>query len=659
MKENAVVPVPSIAIGILAAAVIVLPPVVTARPAFAAESPPCPPADLRVGGVMQVVAHEDDDLLFMNPDISRSIRAGLPSVTVYLTAGEISGNGDTSEHRARNRQRGAQNAYAFMAGVADGDDATQDEWAGELSRIGERPVERYRLRERPGVHLLFVNLPDFALSDIDSGGEQRSVVPAAGLVTEPSTYVRADVVALLTAILDLYRPVLLRSQDPEPSWITDPMFGFTRPSDHPDHVIGARFAREAAAARQEPLYEVSYRDYDTSSLPVNLSDADAAGKSRIVDQYYRYDQAYKDSHKGDQWLPRQYYRWSRGTNWATRDATGRLEVFEVRGGGVWRYQQTGGGRWNGPTRLADPGGALVPGLAIGRDADGRLEIFAHRLADHHLVSLRQDAPGGSFGTAWADLGSPSLGSDLADQVGTPAVALGRDDRLRVFVRNADGGVSVLTQPTPGGSWSGDGWTALLGTDVQDGLSAVTVPGGSIELYASSKIEILRWRQDQVTGAFDLTPPIPTGVPASPPRAIVDPAGRVYVSYLDSETASVRLTHQIEPNGDTWLAEPVSFEATGGTGDPAMTVSSADRNARVVLLARNRDLGVSASVQRGGDSTFGPWDDLGGITLDQPAAATDADGHAMIFAIGRHGVSAGRIDVSGTTSSVSGWGRLAG
>src|SRR5229473_2796425 len=40
---------------------------------------------------MQILAHEDDDFLFMNPDIANEIAAGVSTVSVYLTAGQACG----------------------------------------------------------------------------------------------------------------------------------------------------------------------------------------------------------------------------------------------------------------------------------------------------------------------------------------------------------------------------------------------------------------------------------------------------------------------------------------------------------------------------------------------------------------------------------------
>lgn len=46
------------------------------------------------GSALQVVAHPDDDLFFMNPDVSRSIAAGIEVTTVYLTSGEADGRNE-------------------------------------------------------------------------------------------------------------------------------------------------------------------------------------------------------------------------------------------------------------------------------------------------------------------------------------------------------------------------------------------------------------------------------------------------------------------------------------------------------------------------------------------------------------------------------------
>ncbi|MFD0429110.1 PIG-L family deacetylase [Streptomyces zhihengii] len=42
--------------------------------------------------VMQIVAHPDDDLFFMNPDVAQTIEGGVPVTSVYVTDGDPSGS---------------------------------------------------------------------------------------------------------------------------------------------------------------------------------------------------------------------------------------------------------------------------------------------------------------------------------------------------------------------------------------------------------------------------------------------------------------------------------------------------------------------------------------------------------------------------------------
>src|SRR5262245_44904207 len=59
---------------------------------------------------VRFVAHQDDDLLFMNPDIAQGLAAGNRAVTVFVTAGT-----STDPVRMTMRELGILNAYTFMA----------------------------------------------------------------------------------------------------------------------------------------------------------------------------------------------------------------------------------------------------------------------------------------------------------------------------------------------------------------------------------------------------------------------------------------------------------------------------------------------------------------------------------------------------------------
>ena len=63
---------------------------------------------------LRIVAHQDDELLFMNPDLLESLHAGHCVRTVYLTAGDA-GKGVAY---ASTRDAGMRAVYAEMAGRA-------------------------------------------------------------------------------------------------------------------------------------------------------------------------------------------------------------------------------------------------------------------------------------------------------------------------------------------------------------------------------------------------------------------------------------------------------------------------------------------------------------------------------------------------------------
>lgn len=89
---------------------------------------PCIPSSAEQCNDMYFVVHEDDDLLFMNPDIQNSIRQGNNVTVVHITAGDLppsdfapggwyslDDDPDDFEQYWIDRERGILNAYAYMA----------------------------------------------------------------------------------------------------------------------------------------------------------------------------------------------------------------------------------------------------------------------------------------------------------------------------------------------------------------------------------------------------------------------------------------------------------------------------------------------------------------------------------------------------------------
>ncbi|MEV0623184.1 PIG-L family deacetylase [Nonomuraea sp. NPDC050404] len=601
----------------------------TAGAGFAAATTP----DARF---MQIVAHQDDDLLFMNPDIHDSIQTGSPSVTVFITAGQITGLGNSDAERARNRQRGIQDAYARMAGVPDLDPQDQEEWDYAVWTLSGRQVERFTLTAAPQVQLVFMNLRDGQLGWFVWGDNfvDHTIIPQGSQVTQSFSYDTQNGIDVLKGMMQHYQPTVLRAMDPMPEH-----------RGHADHVGASMFARKSAAAYGVPLVELHYRDYNIADAPVNLTPPAIAQKTSILNHYFTYDPFDPDG-----WESRMYYRHARGTAWAARDAGGLPHVFVVRSGLVNVYSQNALGQWTGPTVLSSAGGALANGISVGLNADGRMQIFARRMSDDHVVSLRQTAPGGGWATTWANHGNSGGGEPA--YMGTPAVAANANGRLQIFVKNASGGVSTRVQTAANGTtWSS--WTSLGGSNVQDGLSALTDPLGRIELFASTTTGILRYHQTSQNGSFVLNT-VPSQTPASPPVAALSQDGRIEVMYRKAITAELVVTKQSSAGGSFNLS-PVVIGGHAGVGEPELVTTPSGPDARIMAFHRNAGGGVSMATQTGPNAGYGAWSDLGGSITTYPVAVLDQSGAVVLLAVGTDGkLHLRKQTAPGPTSPFGAW-----
>src|SRR5580698_7628313 len=89
------------------------------------------------GMLVTVVAHLDDDLLFVNPGISDKLDAGWCVTTVHLIGGANGANFDY----VKLREKGTRLAYARMAGVPD-------DWAESTVMFAGKPVHEMVLKEQ-------------------------------------------------------------------------------------------------------------------------------------------------------------------------------------------------------------------------------------------------------------------------------------------------------------------------------------------------------------------------------------------------------------------------------------------------------------------------------------------------------------------------------
>ena len=561
--------------------------------------------------VLAIVAHPDDDLLFLNPDLDNGIRAGMPTTVVYVSAGDAMLPPAEGAVRARDRQRGIQDAYRISGGVADL--RLQDEWDGHVVQVGGRRVEEYVLRDRPGVRVTFLGLPDGRLEQLRSGATLSTVPAAGGLVPSSQTYREEDVVAVLSGLMERYGATVLHVTE----LLADHRYDV--PASHPDHRAAAAFA-VAAARRYRQLRAswlpdvVEHRDYGVKNHPVNL-DAPARTRKRALfeEEYRPWDPAAEDVFGA---AGRNYYRSSRGTRWSATDGSGAVQLFAVRNGRVVSW--TGPSTWRGPVDLGPDGlGAGVTTVVAARGTDGSVHLTA-RTEDGRVVV--RPAVGGR----WTDLGTPNPGDD-ARYVGSPTLAPNADGRLQVFVVNAGGGLSSRWQDRSGG-WHP--WSDLAGSDLQDPCDALLDASGRIEVVAATRAGLVLWRQTVPDGEI-VRGSVPALAPASTATFAVNADGRPEVHYRQADTAAVAISWQ---DGDFTWRSTTSLGGHGGIGPTA----NATVGGRIATVARNTGGGISVAMQQAPDSGYGPWTDLGGFVTDHPTAAATPDGRLVVAVVDADG-----------------------
>ena len=247
---------------------------------------------------VNVVAHEDDDLLFLAPDLYTDLRAGRRVRTIFVTAGDA-GKGSTYWQR---REEGARAAYAQMLGVANS-------WRfGNVSIAGHR-IRLVTLARRPAVSLVFMRLPSGSPKGTGyarNGNESlqklwTGAISRLHAVDGSTSYTKASLQETVTGLMASVRPDAIHTQDYQGSY---------GDGDHSDHHTVGYVTRAASARLANPHVLVAYQGYGISNRPSNLS----AGQTRIKQNaflaYSAYDsETCKTLETCRKRYARKYYAW--------------------------------------------------------------------------------------------------------------------------------------------------------------------------------------------------------------------------------------------------------------------------------------------------------------------------------------------------------------
>jgi hypothetical protein len=314
-----------------------------------------PPA-LQPADTLVVVAHFDDDTIFMQPELHTAVASGSVT-TVYVSSGDQVRGGAAAAHSFMAARMG----YSSVTGSHD--------WNCGYLWLAGSPVYHCRLRDWP--------VSMIALGTADGGvyGERPasplhliegrvSDIPILGLVEGRATV--DSIVASLSAIIDATRPAQIHALE----------LAGTHDHDHSGHLLSAAFAFWAAAVsryagpirwhRGYNVYPDDEHPDDVHNEPIDLSDADYAAVKPMLGAFEACFSrcgpcgtscpTFNPLH--DNYLQRQY-----SSTRSTAEVSGRLALdsgtcLSAAGGGVALADCAAGA-----TVHLDPGGHLAIGDA--------------------------------------------------------------------------------------------------------------------------------------------------------------------------------------------------------------------------------------------------------------------------------------------------------
>uniref|UniRef100_A0AAU3I333 PIG-L family deacetylase n=1 Tax=Streptomyces sp. NBC_01393 TaxID=2903851 RepID=A0AAU3I333_9ACTN len=630
--------------------------------------------------LVQVLAHPDDDLYFINPDLQRALEAGHRVTSVYLTAAEADGrNIDTRDPRrmdsppdyegyAEARQQGLRAAYADMV---TGD--RESEWARDVFTFSTGvTADRSTLLAAPHVQLFFFGLrivntghgfpahvPPVRLVKLWNGESpaQLTLLAAESPLRGPQEITKDGLLRSLVEMLHRTRPDQFWTMDPDPRHTEWDEERGPKSSDHQDHTAAAQFAvaaleRYVVEGGVPPLVD-NCVGYGNKIWPSNLTEDGWAEKKRVLEVYTSAD-GHDCRHRycGDLQLfdgaDTRRYGWSTraryegGTDWLHLQADGRLAAYAMLGGrvAVWTESEPGSDSWSRPVFL--PGGGLTPALSVAPDSTGGVHLVALRRTrglagqvDVEIVRMWRQAHTGAM-EPWERIGNPEEHTKdwrICREIGIPEAAVGSSGFLHVFARNFGAGVSVRRESADG--W--DGWEDIRGREMQDCLTAVLMSTGRIELFGANRSGAVRWYQDGMYGPYKMQDGVTSGDPdAWRPVGGLTPVqigrSRVVLFYREEDSGEVMCLRQ-RPDG-RWNQRVERLGGHGGTGRIAALRQPVGREDSIVLARRNAGNRLStAVVATQGREQPPEWTDHDVLIARPPALARDHVGRVVVAVMG--------------------------
>jgi hypothetical protein len=285
-------------------------------------------------------------------------------------------------------------------------------------------------------------------------------------------------------------------------------------------------------------------------------------------------------------------------------------------------------------------------MAVARNADGRMEVFA-RGTDRALLHIWQVGPNTGWTNEWRSLGGSIQG--------VPAVGRNGDGRLEVFAVGDDFSVYHIFQTAPNGAWSE--WFPLGGEATRVPVVAQNADG-RLEVFVIWTDGRLRHKYQNWPTAYwsdwewlDCPPYLPlrredewanpfaeTDVLTFPLFDVVGNAnGRLEAFAIAPDGA---LWHTLArapnvrgsyPGWDMW--DSLGRPADGALGKAVVAARNADGRLEVFATRATQDSPLYHIWQTAPGGTWSGWHSLGGTLTSSPAVSRTADERLEVFGCG--------------------------
>ncbi|BCT75872.1 hypothetical protein SCMU_17140 [Sinomonas cyclohexanicum] len=339
-------------------------------------------------GAMNIVAHTDDDLLFLSPDFMRDLQTNRCTLSVFLTAGEA-GEGSSYWNSLEN---GIEASYAQMAGKANS-------WAEIDDGIANRDIKRQQLAGS-NIQVMFIRIPDGFPDGSGSdtynnqsilklwNGTLSSVTPVDGR----AAYTKAQLKSVLVTLMNEMRPTTVRTQD----WTGT----YKNPYDHSDHWASAQFAHVASQAYTSPHTLTAYDAYVIDEYPQNVWGDELTQKVKAFTTFAPYDhnvcntpgEGCPDS-PYDEWLKRQYITAVEWTGDAAKDSGTTVTASSQKAAAQSPEKARDGYAWGDPMDASkewvsngEKAGAWIQYTFAQPTAVSEVNLFDRPLATEQITS---------------------------------------------------------------------------------------------------------------------------------------------------------------------------------------------------------------------------------------------------------------------------------